>query len=82
MILKEDHYCVSLLNFKFDLYIIIIYNTKMLKAIEHNVILIFLLQLVSIPFSIIEQKYYLLILNLIEVSLIIGIHLIFYVKYI
>lgn len=82
MILKEDPYCVLLLNFKFDFYIFIIYNTKMLKAIEHNVILIFLLQLVSIPFSIVEQKYYLLILNLIEVLLIIGIHLIFYVKYI
>lgn len=45
----------------------------MIKQIENNVMLIILLQLISIPFSIIEQKYYLLILNLIEVSLIIGI---------
>lgn len=50
----------------------------MLNEIEHNVRLIFLLQLISIPFSIIEQKYIVLILNLIEVLLIIGIQFIFY----
>ncbi|CAD8119672.1 unnamed protein product [Paramecium sonneborni] len=47
----------------------------MYNIIEHDVVLIFLLQLIQIPFSIIEQKYNLLILNFIEVSLII-VHLI------